>query len=247
MKRGLFLAGWMLLCLPTMQAQQKESAAAVYTRYYEIHGQGPDSALNALMAPYKLGVDTMMQVVVGHCDVPLTKSQPESTMGNFVADAQLSAAQAIDQSVSCAVANYGGLRIPYLAPGAITRGKVYELMPFDNTITILEIPGRVVQQFCDHMAARKGWPVSGLTFVISGDKAMDIKINGQPLNEDLTYKMAVNDYMAEGGDNCDMLRPLRRRKTTVFVRDALLQYLAALDHAGIPLHPSLENRISYAE
>lgn len=230
-----------------MFAQKREVVQDVFPSYYEIHGQEPDSAMSALLLPYKIGVDTQMNVIVGHSDVPLTKSQPESTMGNFVADAQLSAAQNIDPKVAFAVANYGGLRIPYLAPGAITKGNIYELMPFDNFLTIVEIPGRTVQEFCDHMAARKGWPVSGITYIIEGDKAMDIKINGEPLNESASYKAAINDYMAEGGDNCAMLRPLRRKKTGVFIRDALFQYLAALEKAGLTLHPSLQNRITYAE
>ena len=229
------------------QAQKKEVVQDVFPRYYEINGQAADSFITALLAPYKMGVDTQMKVVMGYSDVPLTKSQPESTMGNFVADAQLAAAQLLDPSVVFAAANYGGLRIPYLAPGAITRGNIYELMPFDNFLTIVEMPGRTVQEFCDHMAARKGWPVSGITFTIQDATATDIKINGVPLQESMTYKAAINDYMAEGGDNCDMLRPLRRRKTSVFIRDALFQYLSALKEAGLTLHPSLQNRISYAE
>lgn len=247
MKKSLISIAATLFLALSAQAQMKETVQAVYPRYYEIHGQAPDSAISALLQPYKVGVDTQMKVVIGYADVPLTKSQPESTMGNFVADAQLAAAQQIDPSVAFSVANYGGLRIPYLAPGAITRGHIYELMPFDNFLTIVEMPGRTVQEFCDHMAARKGWPVSGVTYVIREGKATDIKINGEPLNEQVTYKVAINDYMAAGGDNCDMLRPLRRRKTTLFVRDALMQYLAALEQAGLPLHPSLENRITYAD
>ena len=37
----------------------------------------------------RLRRDTGMSVVVGHTDIPLTKAQPESTLGNFVADAML--------------------------------------------------------------------------------------------------------------------------------------------------------------
>ena len=100
-----------------------------------------------------------MMVIIGHSDIPLTKAQPESTLGNFMADAMLVAGQRIDPDVVAAIGNYGGIRLPYIAPGPITRGKVYELMPFDNTLNIIEIPGAVLQQFCDAMAARKGWPM----------------------------------------------------------------------------------------
>ncbi len=206
-----------------------------------------DSSLVKMLRPYKRGVDTQMQVVIGHTDMPLTKAQPESTLGNFVADAQLMAARVIDQNVEASVSNYGGLRIPYMDAGPITRGKMYELMPFDNMLAIIEIPGTIVKQFCDFMATKKGWPVSGLTFTIKDNKAEDIAINGKPLNPNIYYKFAISDYVARGGDNCDFLSSCKKRFTSIFIRDAMMAYVVRLEKAGKPLHPQLENRIRYAE
>ncbi len=206
-----------------------------------------DSSISVLLAPYKRGVDTQMQVIIGRTDIPLSKAQPESTLGNFVADATLAAAQKLDRKVVAAVSNYGGIRIPYIAPGPITRGKMYELMPFDNMLTIVEIPGRTIKEFCDAMAMRKGWPVSGITFSIKDKKAVDVKLAGKDIVDALVYKIAVSDYVARGGDNCDFLQRLSKRNTTVFIRDAMIEYLAALEKDGKPLHPTLDKRISYAE
>jgi 2',3'-cyclic-nucleotide 2'-phosphodiesterase (5'-nucleotidase family) len=206
-----------------------------------------DSALVKMLQPYKKGVDTQMQVVLGHTDIPLTKAQPESTLGNFVADAQLMAARVLDADVEASVSNYGGLRIPYIDPGPITRGKIYELMPFDNMLTIIEVPGTVLKQFCDFMAARKGWPVSGISFTIKGKAAENITIGGKPLNEHLYYKMAISDYVARGGDNCDFLAPCKKRFTSIFIRDAMMAYVVRLEKEGKPLHPQIENRVQYAE
>ena len=33
-------------------------------------------------------------------------------------------------------------------------------------------------------------------------------INGAPLNESATYTIANNDYVANGGDDCTMLKPI---------------------------------------
>src|SRR5687768_6678960 len=66
-------------------------------RHYTIANDGrADSTITTMLRPYKRGVDTQMQVVIGHTDIPLTKAQPESTLGNFLADATLIAAQKID-------------------------------------------------------------------------------------------------------------------------------------------------------
>jgi 2',3'-cyclic-nucleotide 2'-phosphodiesterase (5'-nucleotidase family) len=218
------------------------------TQVYTISKATPsDSNLLRLLTPYKRGVDTQMQVIIGHTDIPLSKAQPESALGNFVADATLAAAKKLDAKVVAAVGNYGGIRIPYIAPGPITRGKMYELMPFDNMLTIVEIPGHTLQTFCNAMAAKKGWPVSGISFAIKEKKAIDVQVAGLPLNDNLVYKIAINDYIARGGDNCDFLESLRKRNTSIFIRDALIDYVAALEKEGKPLHPQLDKRIRYAE
>lgn len=206
-----------------------------------------DSAFIGMLQPYKRGVDTQMQVVIGRTDIPLTKAQPESTLGNFMADATLAAGKKLDRKTVAAVMNYGGIRLSYINPGVITKGKIYELMPFDNMLTIVEMPGTAVQAFCDKMAAYKGWPVSNISFTIKDKKATNITIDGQALNENLVYKIAVNDYVARGGDNCDFMVPLKKRYTTIFLRDILIEYVARLNKEDKPLHPVLENRIRYAE
>ena len=209
--------------------------------------QVADSTVANFLKPYKAGVDTQMKTIIGYTDIPLTKAQPESSLGNFMADAQLVAARKIDGKVAASILNYGGIRLNYVSPGNLTRGTMYELMPFDNMLSIVEIPGGVVQQFCDFMAVRKGWPVSGISYVIKDKKADSITINGQPLNPHLIYKIATNDYLARGGDNCDFLLPLRKRNTSVFLRDAMMDFVIERQRNNQPLHPEIENRVRYAE
>lgn len=217
-------------------------------RYYTVAKDiDPDTMLVSMLAPYKNGVDTQMQIVIGHTDIPLTKAQPECTLGNFMADAQLQKARQLDSKVEAAVMNYGGIRLPYLSPGAITRGKVYELMPLDNMLMIVEVPGEILKEFCNHMAKFRGWPVSGLAYKIKDEVALDIMINGRPVNDHIYYKIALSDYVAKGGDNCEFLVPMKKRPTSVFVRDALIEYIILLEEQGKPLHPQIENRVSYVE
>lgn len=206
-----------------------------------------DSALVRFIQPYKAGVDTLMKAVIGRAAIPLTKAQPESTLGNFMADAQLEAAKKLDSRVVASVVNYGGIRIPYLPPGPITKGAMYELMPFDNIVTIVEVPGAVLYKFADHMAARKGWPVAGMRYTVKDRKAVDVTLGGEVIDSARIYKITVSDYIAGGGDDCDFLRPLKQRRTSIFLRDAMMNYVAALHREGKALSPTLEGRVSYAE
>jgi len=234
----LFTAG----CHKPLYVQQKSS------QFYAIGNTGTvDTGLVNMLAPYKIGVDTQMQVIIGRTDIPLTKAQPESTLGNFMADAQFLAAKKINSKVVGSVVNYGGIRLPYIAPGLLTRGKMYELMPFDNMLTLVDIPGEVLKQFCNHMARYRGWPVSGITYTIKNKEAINILVDGAPVNDHIIYTIAMSDYIARGGDNCDFLTSLRKKYTTIFVRDAMIDYVMQLEKGNMPLHPVLEKRVQYAE
>ena len=174
---------------------------APQVKFYKIDSAaGGSTAMQTLLAPYKAGTDTLMKVGVARIGGVLTKAQPESTMGNLVADAQLAAAQKIDPKVVAAVSNYGGLRLQIIIAGPVQRETLYELMPFENTVCIVEMPGSVVQQYCNTMARRRGWPVAGIRYTIEDTLATNIEIDGEPLNPVLVYKLALNDYNAKGGE-----------------------------------------------
>ena len=205
---------------------------------------GTDSLLLQLVAPYKAQMETEMQEVIGETDTTLFKQQPECTLGNFIADAMLQKAKEINPAVDAAVMNYGGIRVSYIQPGAVTVKNMYELMPFDNMLCIVEMNGSTLREFCNHMADAKGWPVNGITYRITPAKqASGILINGKPLDENKTYHIATNDYVANGGDKCSFLIPLKKQQTNIFIREVLIAYVKNL--RGRPLHPGIEKRVSY--
>ena len=81
----------------------------------------------------------------------------------------------------------GGLRTG-LPAGPITLGSVFELMPFENELVVLDAPGPVVQQLFEY-AARIKMAVSGATYAVTFDGLpKDIRIGGQPFdaNQDRT-------------------------------------------------------------
>jgi 2',3'-cyclic-nucleotide 2'-phosphodiesterase (5'-nucleotidase family) len=207
----------------------------------------PDTVFEAFLSPYRKKMDTVMNEVIGYSDLPLSKAQPECTLGNFMTDAQLEYAQRKYPKVVLAAINYGGIRIPYINAGAISKGKIYEVMPFDNMLTIVDIPGKTLRKFCNHMAAYGGWPVSGLTYSIKGKEAIDILVNGQPVNDQAIYEAALSDYIANGGDNCDFFADCKKKYLDVFIRDILIEHIKTLQAKGQKLHVELEKRIRYAE
>ncbi len=207
-----------------------------------------DAALLTLLKPYSDSVNLNMNTVIGELSQTLDKKLPETTLGNLMTDAVKAEAERIyGTRVDAAFINYGGIRLMQLPAGPLTTGKVYELMPFDNLLILQELPGAVLQQFLDNVAARGGWPVSGLTYTIQNKKAVDVRIGGQSLDPAKTYMVANSDYVANGGDDSNMLKTIPQNNKGYLVRDALLQYFSAYAKRGEKITAPTENRIRYAD
>lgn len=198
-----------------------------------------------LIEPYKQKLDKTMNEVISINEEELTKGKPSSTLTNWFTDILLQEAQnATKAKIDFAIQNYGGIRVPFLAKGNVTVGTVYELMPFDNIMYIVEMKGDKVQMLCDKIAESGGWPVSkGMYFEIAFGKAKNIKISNAPLDTLQTYIIAVPDYIANGGDNMAMFQDAKSTNTGIFIRDMLLNNLKNNHKNGISIKPNTEKRI----
>ena len=93
-------------------------------------------------------------------------------------------------------------------------------------------------------AADGGWPVSkSVTMGIKDKKAINIRIGGKPLDENRTYVIANSDYIANGGDNCEMLKKIPSVNKGYLVRDALIEFVTDITIQGKALYYSIENRV----
>ena len=206
-----------------------------------------DSALLTIMKPYADRVNKSMNEVVGFAETTLEKKQPESTLGNFMADALLiMASEKYSMNVDAAFVNYGGVRLTQLPSGPVTKGKIFELMPFDNLLVLQKIKGDSLQKFLDLTAERGGWPMAGLKMEIKDKKAMKVIIAGKPLDFSATYTIANSDFIANGGDNTDMLRSVPQISNGYLMRDALFDYIKKLKQQGKNISANEENRITNA-
>ena len=206
--------------------------------------QSVDPTISALIVPYKMQLDSTMNKVVVYFDDELVKNKPNSSLGNWFADAMFEKAYSIDKKVDFAIQNYGGLRIPSVAAGPVTVGKLYELMPFDNTLFIVEIPGIVLQQLLDRIADYGGWPVSrNISFIAEYGKAKSIIIRDSEFSQDSINTVALPDYVAQGGDNCDFLTELKALDTGILIRDVIIENLEMLNSKGLRLKADHSIRI----
>lgn len=234
----IYSISFLMACQPQMHFCKTESSNQGIAEVKE-----EDSDIVATIAPYQKQLGQEMNSVIGQVATTLTKSLPESTLGNWSADVvQQQAKKHATQQADFTVLNYGGLRIPSLPKGPLTKGKIYELMPFDNYIVLVKMKGTELPLLMDHIASKGGWPISKeLKLEITGNKATQTTINGQPIDANKEYYVATNDYLAKGGDQCVFFVEKEKIKTGVLIRDAMLAYVK---ESKAPIDAVIEGRIT---
>lgn len=206
--------------------------------------QPKDSSILAYYLPYKLNLDSQMRKVVAVSAIEIVKGKPEGPLNNFMADAMYTTGKLKNIPFDVAYTNYGGLRTP-LPKGDIPLFKVFELMPFENLITTVKFSGADMQSFFNYVAASGGDPISGARFIIKDKKALNVTINGQPLDLKKDYILLTSDYMANGGDGGEIFFKATDKKTyEIKLRDALLIYMEQHTREGKKLNPVKDGRIS---
>lgn len=204
----------------------------------------PDVTVTNMIAPYKVQLDTVMNEVIGNLENDLYKQKPESSLGNWVADVMLDAVKRDGYSADISVVNYGGLRVPSITAGPLTRGEIFELSPFDNMIMIVDIPGKILDTLFQRMASTGGWPVSrGVKMEISNKMLTSCLVLNQPVDTNKIYKVATLDYVANGGDDMKCLIPLTRVQTGKILRDMLIEDALRHKAANKSITSFVEGRI----
>ncbi|MEZ4701508.1 MAG: 5'-nucleotidase C-terminal domain-containing protein [Rhodothermales bacterium] len=200
-----------------------------------------DPAMEALVAPYRAQLQSKVNEVIGEATALFEKAQPEGPLGNLAADAMLADVQQwTSRPVDLALTNNGGLRVP-INPGPITVGVIYELMPFDNMLSVVDLTGVMVDSLAQQLARMGGEPIAGFTFAIRDRAATDIRVAGAPLDPARTYRLVTSDYLANGGGDMPALwSPAGREDLGVLLRDSYIRYIK--DKGTI--RPSKDGRVS---
>lgn len=136
--------------------------------------------------------------------------------------------------------------------GAVTYGKVFAVQPFTNLMQVVTLTGAQLdalleQQWQDGGVVRILQPSASLTYTMNlsrpmGDRVSDIKINGEPITDTGTYRVAANNFLIGGGDGFSVFTQGTDLWSGPLDIDALVDHLAA--HPG--LAPPVPDRITLA-
>jgi 5'-nucleotidase/UDP-sugar diphosphatase len=217
----------------------------------------PDPEIAAVVEVFQKELDRQMNVPLTTTTVTLDSRNAivrgsEAAIGNLIADAMREQTRA-----DAAIMNGGGIRGGKVyEPGtAITRRDVQTELPFGNHLVALRLKGSdirlAIENGLSRLPANAGrFPhVSGMTVAFdpqrpAGGRVLAIAIDGAPLDPDRLYRVAVNDFMARGGDGyttlatADRLLPL---EDTPLLSNEVIIYLSGLDR----VQSTAEGRLSH--
>ena len=235
-----------LLLLSTFSVSFSQNVKLDYN-YYKISNEDRvDSSYISMLRPYKDSLNKEMTKVIGFATNTMYKKQPESALGNLMADCvRQMAARKYGKKVDVGMVNFGGIR-SYISKGEVTVGKVYELMPFDNLLIVQNLRGDTLLSLLNRIAEKGGWPISGMTMQMKDNKALNVMIDGKPLDFNTIYTVANSDYIANGGDDCNMLKGIPTLNAGYVIREAIIEYITQISEQGNPIEAKTEKRIIYA-
>lgn len=148
-------------------------------------------------APYKLDGETEL-VRTG-----------ETNLGNLITAALLDISGA-----DVALTNGGGIRTS-IEPGDVTKGEVFNVLPYGNTVRVIQVSGADLKAALE--VGLKSYPealgafphIAGMTVEFdstkpAGSRVTTVTVGGQLLDLTKTYKLATNDFVVAGGDGYTM-------------------------------------------
>ncbi len=193
-----------------------------------------------LIAKYRKNVDGLMQEVIAVAEVTIERSRRgESAMGNLVTDAWRSQVDA-----EFVFQNPGGVRSSF-DQGPVTYEDLYRVLPFENTVVMVDLTGAEIEELLLQGATAGYLQVSGLRYTIDISRSPAEVVSTDPeLEADRTYRVSINNFMAEGGDGLEILnRRPEAVDTGIAFRDVVAAWLRSETARGRKIQPLVDGRV----
>lgn len=196
------------------------------------HEIAEDAQMLALLTPYQEVGQAALAVKVGASDGPLNGDraivrQRPTELGVLAGLAMMDKTKA-----DFAVLNSGGIR-DSLPAGNISYKDVLKVFPFGSTLASVAVSGAEALAYLNAAAAMKPGAgafaqFAGVQLLIEGGVVKEARIGGNRLEPAATYRMAINSFMAAGGDGYPRMKDHAGYVDTGFVdADVLKAFLAA--------------------
>ena len=235
----VFYLSILSFCL-VIVACETESNQQKYGYNIEINQQVlSDSSIVKYYQPFKKNLEeSLMNTPISYSPETYRKNDGElnSTLSNMFADATYEMSNPVfnkmsGENIDIVLLNNGGIR-SIISKGNISEKTAFELMPFENSIVVLELSGLSIIKMIDYLRKVKlQHPISGLQITLNNDYSVnEVKINGVSIENEKKYYVATTDYLLEGGDKMYFLAETTNTTEINYkMRDILIDYFKKYD------------------
>ncbi len=137
----------------------------------------------------------------------------------------------INVRADIALMNGGGIRAS-IQKGDIKLKDIYSVLPFDSTLVTINLKGKYLLEVLQRSADLKPGDggklhTYGITYTNKKGKIEILKIRKEPFDPEKNYKIALNNFIAEGGDGYTIFQEKGEDfvDTGLIIRDALIHYI----------------------
>ncbi len=169
----------------------------------------PNPELEAFLAEYQAKGAKQIEGKIGFVDAKLEGDRnkvrfEQTNLARVIIQAQMNTVGA-----DFGVISGGGIRDSITA-GEVSYKDILKVHPFKNRITYMDWKG---QELWDYLEIVTSFPPDAgaylqyhkLSFIRDNGELKQVRINGEPLNVEQTYRMSINSYNASGGDGYPIL------------------------------------------
>ncbi len=199
---------------------------------------GHVQSIDSFISPYRDHVNSNLDSVISYSAGLYSKTDGElnTAIGNMMADLVFELAEPIyksrtGKSIDMVLLNHGGIRA-ILPEGPITTRTAYEIMPFENSIVVVEMRGEAMDSLFNYLIrAKRAHPVAGMEFWISeSGQILKREIGKEPFDSNKLYSVATNDYLYYGGDRMNFFKSADSMHILNYkIRNAMIDYFRKYD------------------
>jgi len=225
-----------------------------YNYHYEvvkmdsIFDKNADLTIETYMTYLKQEKDTKMNQIIGTSKEALTSFSPMSPLSNLLVDMLFEwgnnyLARKKLEKADLALLNFGGIRAA-LPQGNITVGNIFQISPFDNTVTFVFVKGSELRKMFDDFSERRNAPIANVQTIYRNGRLLSYTIGEAPLEDDRIYTIVTINFLTSGGDGfLSQVTPESVMSLDMQVRNVFINEIRKKTMQGIEIEGTIDDRV----
>jgi 5'-nucleotidase len=185
----------------------------------------------AVVEGYRRKADSLAGRVVATIKFPLYRADQEYRLASLIAEARRNVLRA-----DLGLVRSDDIRAD-LPGGPVSYGQLFEVQSSQNGLVKVTLSGRELREMLEHSFDRRGQPTAQVSGALvhydprrpARKRVKDVEFRGgRKLQPDATYTLAVDDFLAAGGEGYTMLMGRPAEPAALLDVDGLITYLKRL-------------------